>query len=113
MPESLAPLLNDAKWDELRLAMYDLGPRSPQFRVKEVAAEQPGPWDGEWFYHFRVGGYRTIEWIELELCNQSERDEIASILASINLPGAHTDKGFIIYGHVAPGFSVEYIRPVV
>jgi len=111
VPDSLAPVLNDTKWDELRLAMYGLGHQRPRFRVKEIGAAEPGPWDGEWFYHFRDGGYRSMEWVEVQLLDQAHRDNIANILASIHLPGIHTDAGFIIYGHVASGTSVDYIRP--
>ena len=110
MPSSLAPILNDTKWEELRLAMYALGSESPRFRAKDIKTSQPGPWDGEWFYHFRDGGYRSLEWVELQLRDQSQRDAVARILASINLPGMHTDAGFIVYGHVVPGAPIEYIR---
>jgi hypothetical protein len=52
----------------------------------------------------------SLEWVELQLRDQSQRDAVASILASINLPGFHTDAGFIVYGHAAPGAPIEYIR---
>ena len=110
MPNSLAPVLSDTKWDELRLAMCALGDLSPQFRVKDIEATQPGPWDGEWYYHFREGGYRSMEWVELQLKDEAQRANVASILASINWPGVHTNGGFIVYGHVMPGTPVEYIR---
>jgi hypothetical protein len=106
----LVPVLNDTKWDELRLAMYSLGRDGPQFRTKDVEASQPGPWDGEWYHHFLVGGYRTIEWVELKLRDPMQRDIVANELAAIGLPGTHTETGFIIYGYVAPGISVDYIR---
>ena len=110
MRESLAPVLNDTKWDELRLAMYELGEQSPDFRVKDIRDDRPGPWDGEWFYHFRSGGYSSMEWVELRLADPQQREVVARILESINLPGSHTNEGFVIYGHVVPGSSVEYIR---
>jgi hypothetical protein len=106
----LAPVLNDTKWDELRLAMYKLGQLSPRFRVKDIEANQAGPWDGEWYYHFREAGYGSMEWVELKLKAESQRDLVATILASINLPGVHTSEGFIVFGHVTPGTPVEYIR---
>jgi hypothetical protein len=110
MLNSLVPVMNDTKWDELRLAMYSLGRNGPQFRTKKVGASQPGPWDGEWYYHFRVGGYRTIEWVELKLRDATQRDIVANALAIIGLPGTHTEAGFIIYGYVVPGIPVDYIR---
>ena len=90
--------------------MYELGQWSPRLRVKDIEATQPGPWDGEWYYHFREGGYGSMEWVELQLKDESQRDDVASTLASINLPGVHTIGGFIVYGHVMPGTPVEYIR---
>ena len=109
MPNPLAPILNDTKWGELRLAMYGLGQQSPMFRIKDLGKSQPGPWDGEWFHHFKIGGYRSIEWVEVQLRDQTQRDSVADVLASIHLPGVHNEAGFIIYGHVAPGTPVDYI----
>ena len=108
--QSLVPVLNDTKWDELRLAMYGLGPLRPRFRVKDIEDTHPGPWDGEWYYHFREGGYGSMEWVELQLADEGLRALVLQILASINLPGVRTNEGFIIFGHVPPGTPIEYIR---
>lgn len=102
--------MNNTKWDELRLAMYDLGHEAPRFRVKAIGADQPGPWDGEWYYHFREGGYHKIERVELQLRDSSHRGAVARALVTINVPGVQTDAGFVVYGHIPPGASAEYIR---
>jgi hypothetical protein len=109
VPNSLAPLLNDTKWDELRLAMYALGQQAPDFRVREIGADLPGPWDGEWYYHFRQGGYRSIEQVELRLRDSAHRGAITAAIERIGLPGTCTDAGFVVYGYAAPGTPVEYI----
>jgi hypothetical protein len=101
--------MNDTKWDELRLTMYDLGRVSPRFRVKHIDDTEPGPWDAEWYYHFRQGGYACIEWVELRLAHESHRAEVARVLGSIHVPGVGTSSGFIVYGYVAPGTPVEYL----
>jgi|GEM_PF-6852862 len=56
--------MDDTKWDEVRLAMYGLGPRSPRWRTRDRVSGYVSDWDGEWFYDFRTGGDDTIEWVE-------------------------------------------------
>ena len=56
----LTPLMNNTKWDQLRLAMYDLDDFSPRWRTKDLSGYL-SDWDGEWFHHFRTSGYETIE----------------------------------------------------
>ncbi len=51
LPDNLVAVMNDTKWDELRLAMYELEP-SPAYRTKCWENGYIPPWDGEWFHHF-------------------------------------------------------------
>ena len=54
--DKMQPLMNDTKWNELRLAMYDLDAQSPRRRTKNLESWYICRWDGEWFYHFGEGG---------------------------------------------------------
>lgn len=101
-------LMNDTKWDELRLAMYDLGELSPRWRTRDVESGDECPWDGEWFYHFRCGGYETIEWVEIRIDSPDQEQAVLSALKAIHVPGRRSEAGFKVYGY-APG-PMEYIE---
>jgi hypothetical protein len=103
-------VMNDTKWDELRLAMYALGPLGPRFRIKDRGREEPWPWDGEWFYHFRGRGYDAIKHVDLAVGSPAQRDAVRERLRAIHLPGVETDDGFRVYGWVARGAFVDYLK---
>jgi hypothetical protein len=105
------PVMNDTKWDKLRIAMYELGPLSPKWRTLDTENGYLSPWDSEWYYHFRDGGYRTIQWVEIAVTTEAQRETVLSQLAKIHLPGEETESGFRIFGYVADGQVVDYLRP--
>jgi hypothetical protein len=102
-------LMNSTKWDEVRLAMYGLEDLSPQWRTRDVKTGYVSDWDGEWFYHFRVGGYDTIEWVEIATVTEEQRMAVGDALRKIHVPGAETSSGFRIYGYAKPGQFVDYL----
>lgn len=102
--------MNDAKWEEVRLAMYGLGPLHPQFQIKDIESDEPSKWDGEWFYHFRLLPYSTIEWCDLQVHSEEQRLAVLECLRAIHLPGQSTTDGFRIYGWVRRGEVVSYIE---
>jgi hypothetical protein len=104
-------LMNNTKWDELRLAMYRLGPLSPQYRIKDRELDAPCAWDGEWFYHFRLPGYdyADIEWVDLKATSTEQREAIRNRLREIHVPGRETAEGFRVLGWVSAGETVSYI----
>jgi hypothetical protein len=108
--DSLHGHMNDTKWDELRLAMYGLEENRPRWRTKDVENGYLSEWDGEWFYHFRLGGYETIEYVEIQVSHKEMRDRVRSALVKIHLPGRETEEGFIVYGYTRSGESVDYIK---
>ena len=100
--------MNNTKWDELRLAMYSLEP-TPRWRTKDVDSGYESDWDREWFYHFREGGYDTIEWVEIEVPPETERETILKVLRQIHVPGEPTELGFRVFGYSPSGESVDYL----
>jgi hypothetical protein len=100
--------MNNTKWDELRRAMYALGRATPRWRTKDISG-YVWPWDGEWFYHFRGAGYRTIEWVEIRTDTPEQDAAIEAILRRIHVPGHRIDNGFRVYGYVRNGDTVDYI----
>jgi hypothetical protein len=100
--------MNDTKWEELRLAMYNLGPSSPRWRAKDLSG-YTSPWDGEWFYHFRNGGYVSIEWVEIQVSSVDQDAVVLALLKAIHLPGVRIERGFRIYGYTSDGVAVDYL----
>lgn len=109
-PGNLVGVMNDTKWEELRLAMYGLGPLHPQFQVKDLESHEPSTWDGEWFYHFRLLPYSTIEWCDLRICSEEQRLAVLECLRAIRLPGESTANGFHIHGWIRTDQTVSYIE---
>lgn len=100
-------LMNDTKWDELRLAMYNLGELSPRWRMRDVESGYECPWDGECFYHFRCGGYKMIEWVEIRIDSPEQEQAVHSALKAVHVPARRSESGFKVYGY-AQG-PMEYI----
>jgi len=105
----LYPAMNNTKWRELQQAMYALEEHSPKWRTKCVTNGYVSNWDGEWFYHFSEGGYKDIEWVEIQAENEEHRSVILSELRKVHVPGERTAHGFKIYGYVQDGSPVEYL----
>jgi hypothetical protein len=106
----LYPVMNNTKWEELRLAMYSLGDLHPKWRTKDVETGFIPEWDGEWFYHFRNGAYESIEWVEIQVTSAMQDAAILQILRSIHVPGERTEHGYRVFGYAEPGKAVDYIE---
>ena len=101
-------IINDTKWGEIRLAMYSLKDK-PSWRTKDIVTAFVSPWDTEWFYHFSVDGYNTIEWLEISFRSEADRVRILAELKKIHVPGEELDGVFRIYGYSKIGQAVDYI----
>ena len=103
------PLMNDTKWDEVRLAMYQLGHFSPQWRVLDVETGYLSEWDGDWFYHFQAGGYKTIEWVEVSVSSRAQFEAVRDALETVHVPGEQTERWFKVMGYARNGVAVDYL----
>jgi hypothetical protein len=101
--------MNDTKWDELRFAMYGLGEGSPRWRTRTVGSGYVCPWDGEWFYHFRIGGYADTEWVEIEVTSAKQKSDVLAALRRIHVPGVETEHGFKVFGYLESGERLDYL----
>jgi hypothetical protein len=104
------PLMNDTKWDELRLAMYGLDELAPRWRTLDVESGYLSMWDREWYYHFRNGGYKSIQWVEIAADTVEQQVAVLRELARIHVPGERTVSGYRVFGYVETGRAVDYIR---
>ena len=109
MKKQMSPLMNNTKWEELRLGMYNLAELSPKWRTKDLATGYTCPWDGEWFYHFRTGGYESTEWVEIQITSPEQEQAVLEVLRQIHVPGEKTAVGFKVFGYDVVGAGVEYL----
>jgi hypothetical protein len=100
-------VMNNTKWDELRLAMYATKP-APTYRCMMISGHYSRA-DSEWFYHFREGGYEDIQYVDIFAESQPHREQISSALKKIHLPGHETGDGFRVYGYALPGQNLDYL----
>lgn len=103
------PLMNNTKWDEIRLAMSSL-PISPEWRTKDLENGYISEWDREWLYHFKIGGYETIEWLEIRHASLEQKEKILMELSSIHVPLEIKEKTVKVYGFVLPGVFIEHAK---
>jgi hypothetical protein len=101
-------VMNYTKWEELRQAMYELGDLRPRWRAKDLSG-YVSPWDGEWFYHFRNGSYKTMEWVEIQVSSPEQDESVLASIKAIHLPGLRIDSGYRIYGYVDDGDAADYL----
>jgi hypothetical protein len=100
--------MNDTKWYELRLAMYELAGLTPRWRTKDLSGYL-SPWDGDWFYHFQEGGYGSIEWAEIRVAIPEEEVAVQAALRRVHVPGHRVEHGFRDYGYAKEGSALDYI----
>lgn len=62
-------------------------PSNQQWRTKDIETGYICPWDGDWYYHFKSGGYKNIEWLEIKSETEEIRNDIIKILRAIHVPG--------------------------
>jgi hypothetical protein len=104
----VTPVMNNTKWDEIRIDMHALEGQSPRFRVRTLRSGYVSPWDREWFYHF-LGHHEEDEWVEVEVTSPSQREAVLGVLRSVHVPGVETKNGFKIFGYIAEGAEVDYL----
>ena len=105
----LIAVMNNTKWDELRLAMYELGTLTPRWRTRCVENGYLTDWDREWFYHFREGGYEITEWVEIEATSNEQDSAIYKAISRIHVPGERVEGGYRVYGYVPVGKAIGYL----
>jgi hypothetical protein len=100
-------VMNNTKWEELRLAMYAIGPGT-RYRCMMMNGNYSRT-DSEWFYHFRDGGYDDIRYVDIFANDQLHREQIRGALKKIHLPGEETHDGFRVYGYALPDQALDYL----
>lgn len=104
----VVPVMNDTKWDEVRAAMLSIDPR-PMWRSRDRDKGFVSEWDGGWYYHFRIGGYETLEWVEIRPNDDGHASQIVAALRRIGVPGLVTDRSITVFGYVESGQPVDWI----
>lgn len=101
--------MNNTKWRELQMAMYELKENHPKWRSKSINNECVTQWDGEWYYHFSEGGFKDLEWVEIKAESEEQKELIFSKLKDVHVPGHETANGYRVYGYIKEGQSIDYI----
>jgi len=101
------PVMNNTKWDELRLVMYALTP-PPLWSTLSTNSHKSRP-DREWCYHFREGGYEDILQLDIQVETQEQRERVREALKRVHVPGEETTEGLRVFGHVPDGRAAEFI----
>lgn len=101
--------MNNTKWEELRSEMYELRELSPDWRTRSLKTAYICSWDSCWFYHFRNGEYKDIEWVELRTTSLGQQNLVKDKLQAIHVPGFTYDGGFKIFGYIKEDKPIEYI----
>ncbi len=96
-PPHLIPVMNNTKWDELRLVMYELEPK-PAWHTKCWENGFVTPWDREWYYHSRDGGYELTEWVEIRAESKEQKQSVLSVLDRVHVPTEEISDGFVCMG---------------
>ncbi|MFD2265622.1 DUF6678 family protein [Lacibacterium aquatile] len=105
--KALTPVMNKTKWDELRLAMYDIEPTPGWSTLSDNGYQSTV--DGEWYYHFRIGLYVDIIHVDILVDTLDQRNKVRQALKTIHVPGEETDTGFRVFGYIESGQTVTYI----
>ena len=100
--------MNDTKWEELRIAMHNLGDLRPRWRTEDLSGHL-SLWDGDWFYHFRSDEYKSIEWVEIQVLSVEQDAAVFAQIRRIHLPGHRIEQGFRIYGYAREGVCLDYV----
>ena len=106
----LSPLMNNTKWNELRVAMHRLGQPYPKWRTKCVENGYVSDWDADWLEHLPLCGYEIIEWLEIKVASDDQAAAVLNVLRSVHLPGEKIAGGYRVYGYLSPGAAVDYIK---
>ncbi len=101
-------VMNHTKWEEIRLAMYEY-PNTRLWRTKDIETGYICPWEGDWYYHFEIGGYKNIEWLEIKAETNEIKNDILKILKHIHVAGEVFDDVIKVYGHVKIGNPIDYL----
>ncbi|MBP2644397.1 MAG: hypothetical protein H6Q67_2284 [Firmicutes bacterium] len=98
--------MNTKKWGEIRLAMYQY-PLPIMWRTKDLLSGHVSDWDAEWYYHFKCGGYESIEWLEIDASNKEIKNAVIKILQKIHVPGIVMENSIFILGYC--NSAVDYV----
>lgn len=103
----LHPVMNNTKWNEIRLAMHALDPR-PAWSTTSTSGYQSSV-DREWFYRFQEGGYSDILRLDILVDSQEQRDQVRAALQRIGVPGEELSRGFCVFGYLNPHQHGAYL----
>jgi hypothetical protein len=97
------PVCNNTKWNELRHAMLHMPEgKTPRWKSKDLNGHVTAYFDGEWYYHFSLGGYKTIEYVDIQSQDIETDESVLMVIRKIGMAAVRQDKLiWRIFGYVA------------
>jgi len=99
--------MNNTKWNEIWLAMIAME-SPPLWKITYLNGHQSVV-DGEWFYHFREGGYLDIQYLDVLTNSVEQHATVGNIFRLIHIPGIETATGYRIFGYAESVSNVDYL----
>lgn len=99
--------MNNTKWNEIRLAMFNIA-LPPLWKTTSLNGPESAV-DDEWFYHFSEGGYSNIQYLDVLTNSVEQHALVGAILRAIHLPGMETSTGYRILGYADSANNVDYL----
>jgi len=99
--------MNNTKWNEIRMAMGRME-SPPSWKITLLNGYESAV-DGEWFYHFREGGYLDIQYLDILTNSVAQHAIVGPILRAIHLPGIESKNGYRILGYADVSSYVDYL----
>jgi hypothetical protein len=85
MDENRRSVCNDTKWNELREAMIQL-PAALRPRWQSTTLDgYVSDYDGEWFYHFALGGFKDILHVDIKSLTEAGDVAVNKAISQIGL----------------------------
>lgn len=99
--------MNNTKWNEIRMAMVSME-SPPLWKIMSLNGYESAV-DSDWFYHFSVGGFLDIQYLDVLTSSVEQHAEVGAILRAIHLPGIETSTGSRILGYADSASCVDYL----
>ncbi|WP_369696457.1 DUF6678 family protein [Exiguobacterium aurantiacum] len=80
-----------------------------QWRTKDIETGYVSSWDAEWYYYFKLGDYKYIEWLELKQTPRNHEEILLIYSRKFMYPERFPEMSFVSINYVGTGTYIDYI----